>query len=151
MRKAIYLLAFLLMAGSLGPPTSTAQDNDKMKRLMVDKLRNAQTLLEGLATRNFSKITRSGEELIQLSKTAEWFVLRTPQYEVHSNEFRRAAEAIVKKSKQKNIDGVALAYVDMTLTCVRCHDYVREVREARLPVKRPGLASVGGGNELGGR
>ena len=120
MRNAIYLLAFLLMAGSLGPPTSTAQDNDKMKRLMVDKLRNAQTLLEGLATRNFSKITRSGEELIQLSKTAEWFVLRTPQYEVHSNEFR-------------------------------CHDYVREVREARLPVKRPGLAYVGGGNELGGR
>ena len=63
-------------------------------------------------------------------------MIKTPRYELHSNEFRRAAEAIVQKSKEKNIDGVALAYVDMTLTCVRCHDYVREVRETRLPAKR---------------
>jgi hypothetical protein len=39
----------------------------------------------------------------------------------------------VKKAKDKNIDGVALAYVDVTLSCVRCHEYVREHRrDARL-------------------
>jgi hypothetical protein len=140
MRKLLILLVFLATSGILTPLTSQAQNQEKMARLMADKLRNAQALLEGLVTRNFTKITRSAEELAQLSKTAEWIVLRTPQYDLHSNEFRRAVETIVQKSKQKNIDGVALAYVDMTLSCVRCHDYVREVREARRPGRGPALA-----------
>ena len=55
---------------------------------------------------------------------------------MHSNEFRRAAETIVQKAKDKNLDGVALAYLDMTMTCIRCHRYVREVRDARLPEPR---------------
>jgi hypothetical protein len=148
MRKVIYPLAALLMVGVLAPLTSQAQSKDKLSKLMMDKLRSAQALLEGLATRNFSKITRNAEELIQLSKTAEWYVLRTPRFEMHSNEFRRAAETIVQKSKEKNIDGVALAYVDMTLTCVRCHDYVREVREARRSVDRPALAGLSGGQRV---
>jgi hypothetical protein len=140
MKMLIILLVFLAVSGMLAPLTGQAQSKDKLSRLMADKLHHSQALLEGLVTRNFNKITHSAEELIQLSKTAEWFVLQTPRYELHSNEFRRAAETIVQKSKQKNIDGVALAYVDMTLSCVRCHDYVREVREARLPGSGPALA-----------
>ncbi len=138
MRTLTFALALLWVSGLLAPLSSPAQEKDVLAQLMTDKLRNAQSLLEGLATRNFTKTSRSAEKLIQLSKTAEWLVIKTPRYEMHSNEFRRAAETIVQKSKEKNIDGVALAYVDMTLTCVRCHDYVREVREARLPAKRPG-------------
>jgi hypothetical protein len=59
-------------------------------------------------TRNFAKITRSAEELIQLSKTAEWYVLQTPRYELHSDEFRRAAENIIRKAREKNLDGAGL-------------------------------------------
>jgi hypothetical protein len=147
MKKVIYTLAFLLIAGTLAPLTSDAQDKGKLGKLMVAKLRSAQSLLEGLATRNFTKITRSAEELIQLSKAAEWYVFHTPRFEMHTNEFRRAAETIVQKSQEKNIDGVALAYVDMTLTCVRCHDYVREVREVRLPATRPAFAGLLGCSE----
>jgi hypothetical protein len=51
---------------------------------------------------------------------------------VHSNDFRRSADSIVQAAKAKNLDGAALAYVDMTLTCVRCHKHVRKVRETRL-------------------
>ena len=29
-------------------------------------------------------------------------------------------------------DGVALAYVEMTLSCVKCHQHTRELRDARL-------------------
>jgi len=95
-------------------------------------------LLEGIALADFDKINRSAETLIQLSKTADWFVYKTPRYELHSNEFRRAAETILQKAKDKNLDGATLAYFDLTMTCVRCHQYVREVRDARapLPLKR---------------
>jgi hypothetical protein len=91
-------------------------------------------LLEGIALANFNKISRSAETLIQLSKTAEWFVYKTPRYEVHSNEFRRAAETILQKARDKSLDGVTLAYFDLTMGCVRCHQYVRDVRDARAPL-----------------
>ena len=59
-------------------------------------------------------------------------VLKTPTFELYSNAFRRSAEDMVRHSKAKNIDGTALAYFDLTMSCVKCHRYVREVRDARL-------------------
>lgn len=104
----------------------------KMNPLMADKLKNSQSLLEGLATNDFEKIQSSAEELMRISKAAEWAVYKTPAYEVHTNNFRRAAETIIQKAKAKNIDGATLAYVDMTVTCVRCHEHCREVRNTSL-------------------
>jgi len=134
MRKAFYILLLVAVAGPLSPLTGqTRPASGALKRLMVDKVRNAQKLLEALALANYDKIIRSAEELIQISKSTEWVVRRTPKYELHSNEFRRAAEVIVQKAKEKNLDGVALAYGDLTRSCVRCHQYVRDVRDASLP------------------
>ncbi|MFO0966619.1 MAG: hypothetical protein U0793_13680 [Gemmataceae bacterium] len=124
---ALVLIAsgvFLLPNGSAGPKKSS-----ELAKIMADKLKNSQILLEGLALGDFDKITRSAEKLIQLSKTAEWMVFKTPRYEVHTNEFRRAAEVILQKAQAKNLDGVAYGYVDLTMTCVRCHAYVREARD----------------------
>ena len=44
-------------------------------------------LREGIAIADFNKITRSADTLLQLSKTEEWFVFKTPCFELHSNEF----------------------------------------------------------------
>jgi hypothetical protein len=107
------------------------KDDKDVSELMRQKLQHSQKVLEGLALSDFDTIAQHAEELILISKKAEWKVYKTPQYEVHSNEFRRNAGALVKGAKDKNLDACALAYVDMTLNCVRCHKYVREVRMAR--------------------
>ena len=120
------LVAALLVAGGHGG------EADKGDNLMRKKLDHSQKVLEGIATNDFDKISRNADELIAVSKLAEWRVLKTPQYELHSNDFRRIAETIVKEGKAKNIDGAVLAYVDLTLTCVKCHKYVREVRMTGL-------------------
>ena len=57
-----------------------------------------------------------------------------------SNDFRRSAAELVEKAKQKNLDGAALSYVDLTLACVKCHKYVRESRQSKLD--RPGKDAV---------
>jgi len=142
MKKVKYFLVFLAITGAFSPLTSQAVQESKLSKLMADKLRYAQRLLEGIVMRDYPKITTSAEKLIQISNAAEWQAVRTPRYEVHSNEFRRAAEMIIRKAKDKNLDGVALSYVELTLSCVRCHDYVREVRDVRLPGPRPDLADV---------
>jgi hypothetical protein len=109
-----------------------ADESPKASTLMRKKLECSQKVLEGIALNDFDKIARNGEELIQLSKQAEFKVLKTPQYEVNSNDFRRNAEALVTAAKAKNGDAAALAYVDLTLSCVKCHKHVREVRMGRL-------------------
>jgi hypothetical protein len=135
MRKALAILLILGLLGALAPPREAAAQKKVINEVMAAKLKNSQALLEGIALANYDKITRSAERLIQLSKTAEWLVYKTPRYEMHNNAFRRAAEVIVQKARARNIDGVALAYVDMTLSCVRCHQYVREIQDARLRVR----------------
>jgi hypothetical protein len=102
-------------------------------RLMAKKLTSAKDVLEGIALADFKKIRLSAEELLKLTRTEEWHVVKTARYELFSNEFRRAAEAIIQKAKARNIDGVTLSYFEMTMSCVRCHEHVREVREARRP------------------
>ena len=44
---------------------------------------------------------------------------------------RRIAEKLEKSAKDKRLDGATLAYVDMTLSCVECHKYVRNVLIAK--------------------
>jgi cytochrome c556 len=105
----------------------------KVSKIMKEKLKASQNLLEGIALADYDKVTRNAEELIQLTKHEEWYVLKTPRYEMHTNEFHRAAELVIAKAKNKNLDGVTLAYFELTMSCVRCHQYVREVRDAGLP------------------
>jgi hypothetical protein len=104
---------------------------ENVAALMKRKLQHSQKILEGVALNDFDLIRKNADELIDVSKQAEWKVIKTPQYEVWSNEFRRNADDLVKSAKDKNLDGAALSYVELTLTCVKCHKYVREVRWAR--------------------
>jgi len=125
----------------------TQPQSNAVNKLMAEKLKSSQKLLEGIAIGDFSKISASAEKLIQLSNTEEWLVLKTPRYELHSNEFRRAAEALIQKAKNKNLDGSTLAFFEMTMSCVRCHQYVREVRDARLSITPDYVAVLHSRNE----
>lgn len=123
----IILAGFYASAGrgdDLDKPSKTAE-------LMRKKLKHSQGVLEGVALNDFDKIADNADQLITISQQAEWVVVKSPQYELFSNQFRRSAEGLVKNAKAKNLDGAALDYVDMTMTCVKCHKYVRESRGVR--------------------
>src|SRR5262245_22181410 len=148
MRPFVLLVGFLALAAGGPALHGQARQPGRVGKVMVEKLKHAKILLEGIALADFDKFAGSAEELIVLSKTADWHVVKTPRFEMYSNEFRRAAEGIIQKANQKNIDGVTLSYFEMTMSCVRCHSYVREVRDARAPQSPPGRAlalAVGGG------
>ena len=86
-------LSILLLANS-GPSAEQLREKPKNapvpNKLMAEKLKSAQTLLEGLAINDFDKITESAQELIRISKAAEFAAaFKTPMYGVHTNNFRR--------------------------------------------------------------
>jgi hypothetical protein len=127
------VLLLLIFGGNNAPSTHAQGKGKQINKVMAAKLKHSQKLLEGIALADFKKIESSAEELIDLTKTEEWLMHKAPRYEMHTNEFRRAAETLIRKAKDKNIDGATLAFFDMTMSCVRCHQHVREVRDARLP------------------
>jgi hypothetical protein len=132
MKNWRYYLTTLVLAALLPTLAGHAEEPSKVSTLMRKKLEHSQKVLEALALNDYDRIASNANELILISKAAEWKVHKTPQYEVYSNEFRRNAEAMAEAAKAKNIDSATLAYVDMTLTCVKCHKHVREIRMGRL-------------------
>src|SRR5262249_49534126 len=104
---------------------------DDAATLMQKKLAHAQKLLEGIALADLDRVGEQARELAALSKQAEFKVLKTVQYELHANDFRRSLEDIQKGVTQKNLDARARVSVHLTLPGGGCHKQVREVRMAR--------------------
>lgn len=138
------ILVAALVAASLPLMSGHGQEKQKGNGLMQRKLVCSQRILEGIALSDFDKISQNGLELMAISKEAEWKAIKTAAYELHSNEFRRIVSEVVDKAKAKNLEGATLAYVDMTLACVKCHKYVREVRMTRLELAPLGEARLAG-------
>jgi hypothetical protein len=109
------------------------QEVKKRNELMQRKLTNSQKILEGIAVNKFDLIEQGADELIQVVKEAEWKVLKTPLYDFYSTDFGRIAKSIKENAQKRNLDAAALAYVDMTLMCVKCHKHVRETRITLAP------------------
>jgi hypothetical protein len=125
--KILAAAAFLL--ATVTTLNGHGNEPSKLSDLMKKKLENAQKVLEGVVIGDFDKIAKHAEELMVISKEVEWKVFKTPEYEVRSNQYRRTVIDMIEKAKEKNLDGAALSYVDMTLSCVKCHKYVRDERK----------------------
>src|SRR6516225_200155 len=97
------------------------------KMFMRKKLESSQSVLEGLALEDFDLIAKGAKELKTTSAAAEFMVVRDPLYTEFADDFRRVVEKLAKAAKEKRIDGATLAYLDMTMSCVECHKYVRNV------------------------
>ena len=125
----LFFSALLLCAvsGRTEQPNPTAA-------FMRLKLAHAQKLLEGIVLEDFSLIEKNAQEMSLLSEEERWQVFHTTEYLQHSQEFRRSAKAMMTAAREKNIDGAALAYMQITHNCVNCHKYVRDVRMAQADV-----------------
>ena len=74
--------------------------------------------------------TTDAGALRALSEESGWFVMMTPEYTERSTAFRRSVMEIENSAKEKNLDRAALGYVDMTLQCIRCHQFLRGTARA---------------------
>lgn len=137
MKRLVVYLATLTMLAFAVPGDTVGKDGKGTRELMRQKLKYAQQVLEGIAVKDFDMIEKNGDKLVLVCKESEWKVLQTPQYDAFSNEFRRNVEGLIDAAKDKNIDGAALAYVELTLTCVKCHKHVRETRMGFRDKSRP--------------
>jgi hypothetical protein len=130
MRRLLVIAVVLVFCAGMSVLGGLGKE-PKKNTLMQKKLAHSQKVLEGIAMGDFKMIARHAGDLIDISKAAEWKAVDTPRYKVYSNDFRRAAENLIDKARDKNLDGAALAYVELTLGCVKCHKHVREIKMVR--------------------
>ena len=121
---------FFLIAGAPVAEEPTLEP-DKVAAFMRAKLGHAQNVLEGLAVEDFDLIDKGAQDLALASQAASWQVLQTEDYARHSDEFRRSCNALRTAAKARNLDGAALAWMEVTMKCIQCHKYVRDTERGR--------------------
>src|SRR5207248_6303766 len=102
MNRMSFVLIALAALACVPAPHGRAAPPDKVQELMRRKLTQSQKVLEGIAVQDFDLIAKHAEGLLIISKQAEWKVLKTPLYEVYSNEFRRNAEELIENRSEEH-------------------------------------------------
>jgi hypothetical protein len=130
--RVISLTIAVMLMALAGTRVSRGQDGGEAStsEIMKLKLDYSHYILNGIATENYGLIAANAEKLSKLSQAAAWRARQTSDYEVLSAEFRRNADALAKAAKDRNLDAASLAYVQMTLSCVNCHKYMRGGKKA---------------------
>ncbi len=153
---ALIVAGVLAVAGiSLGSKADKEKEKDEKKdkierneppqkykfvtkqELMAAKLKGSQALLEHIALDDFPKIEATAEDLVGIAKTIAFLnSYKGKEYDFHIATFRRAAETMAVKAKARNMDGVMVSFNDLTLSCLKCHQGIRDKKfEARLPLE----------------
>jgi cytochrome c556 len=99
-----------------------------VESLMKAKAGYAHRLLDAVVKGDLETARGQAFRLKAVAETADWNVMSTPDYARETEEFVRATDRLLRAAETRNLDAVALAYVQVTLSCVRCHRYVRSHR-----------------------
>lgn len=98
------------------------------------KLRASNHILEGLVVDDMKKVNTGARMLLEMSVEEHWRASNDMLYLQHSRTFRDSVKKLQKKAKDHSLDGVALAWMDVTLNCIECHEWVRNTLIADINV-----------------
>jgi len=115
-----------LSAYQKDPPKSDTPPLPEEAKLMQAKLKHSQVLLEALTREDYKKLNEHADALVRISDLETFLrAYKTEKYRIHAAAFKESVELMAAKAKEKNLDGATIAYTEMTLSCVKCHNYIR--------------------------
>jgi cytochrome c556 len=122
-------LATFAVLVALGLATAGAraadEEEDKTSFWMRKKLEYSGQILEALAEEDYEQIAASARSMKALSHMERWVRASLPEYRTQLRIFTNANEQLIRAADHEQLDGAALAYVQLTLSCVNCHKVVR--------------------------
>lgn len=93
---------------------------------MQVKLQESQNIFAGLAKGDFPAILESSRKLKNVNSLERFVRRSTPGYRTQLKTFEFSVKEIERHAKQKSVEGVALGFQQLTLSCVHCHSRLRE-------------------------
>jgi soluble cytochrome b562 len=135
----VFFLALFTVQTCCGQEPS-ANKVDEESIWMKKKLEYSRHILEGLATADFDKIASNAQAMQSLNKIENFIRGRTPGYRHQLQIFQSATAEILKQAEQENVEGAALAFTQLTTSCVNCHKQLRIAKTAEnnaTPANKP--------------
>jgi len=96
-----------------------------LKDFMRQKLKSSNRILEGLMVDDLKMVDEAAEALLEMSQAEEWRASTDLMYLQHSREFGTAVQDLRAKAKKDSLDGASLAWINVTMKCIHCHEWVR--------------------------
>jgi hypothetical protein len=127
----IALLAGHGLALPMKPPATTdSMPLPSEKEAMKEKRERAHAVLDALTAGDSDALRRNAEVLALIAEMRVLTIAyKTEEYQFQAKAFKYAADDLLTAAKAKNFDAAALAYSDMTRTCVKCHTHFRGVKK----------------------
>lgn len=136
MTRVLIRIGLVVILAGLTSAEASSQ-TAQLSRVMRQKLEQSQGLLAALVTSNWDDLQRRSRELEGLTRDPAWAVMNTPEYSRHAAAFLRATQDLIEASQRRDQEGAPLAYVSLTLACVRCHQTVARGRLAGSTAIQP--------------
>lgn len=131
------LVGMALLAAGLTLWLGVNGAESRTRETMRLKLEFAQNVLEGIALEDFELIAFNAGKLKAICQSADWQHRQSAEYQRHTGEFTRHADALIKAAERHNVDAATVAYFQLTASCVSCHRHLRGTEQARLPMPGP--------------
>lgn len=128
------LLALFAGHGSAQPPKPSVVSDSlpipSEKEAMKAKREHAHAVLDALTAGDHDALRRNAEVLVGIAQMRVFIAgYKTEEYQFQVKVFKHAADDLLAAAKAKNPDAAALAYSDMTRTCVKCHTHFRGMKK----------------------
>ena len=112
-------------------PVAKKADKQASMTWMQRKLEHSQNILAGLTKADFEMIESSAGKMEDLNYLEQWGRDDLPEYKRQLRYFSDANKELIRQAGKKNIGGATLAYTQLTLSCVHCHNVVRDVQKSK--------------------
>lgn len=131
MKTAILLLAGAMLLVSGAPSAGTDKGDDTKKHASVwmkAKLEYSRNIQEGLTKGDFDMILKNANSLNYAAYLEALFRAKWPvEYRDQVVQFVAANKELIREAKAKHLLGATLAYTQLTVSCVKCHELIRNV------------------------
>lgn len=114
------------------PPKKSEGSADKkddpdpvLRKFMRQKLHASNQILEGLCTEDLQMVSEGSATLMTMSGEEKWRVSNDIMYRRYSTEFIHAVEELQKEAEDNDMNGTSMAWVNVTMKCLKCHEWVR--------------------------
>ena len=128
MARSVLVMFAVVLGVVVALPAAPQEGKDKeqdMNFWMKKKLDYSQSILAGIATADFDKIVENAQSMRSLSKIEGFIRGGTPGYRNQLQLFELSLDEIIRQGQKDNVDGAALAFTQLTISCVNCHKQLR--------------------------
>jgi hypothetical protein len=95
---------------------------------MNRKLQLSQEVLAGITSGDFDKIVKNAQAMRSLDKVEAFIRGSTPGYRTQLQFFDESLDEIIRQAQKDNLEGAALGFTQLTISCVNCHKQLRAAK-----------------------